>query len=423
MSLSEMEQAALQQSVPVKAIFSLLPQAAKPFPSLWSKKMPGAISGLSASGDGKAVLVATSPDLDIVGSSSNYLLTWLTGGGRVAWQKRMNAPVKDQDLARDGSWAVISNYSDEVKAWSARGKLLWSVEGVCRPRILNLSQQILCYHDDDAEPGVAFDLLDAKGHKVYSYAIPSDEKNHVDVLALKVSQDERFLAVALTGGRVVFFELAPSGPRGSSGWRLGPRVIWEQVVQGEVVDVGISSGNSSRVAILYQAAPAVKKSLKLPTVQRKVAIYDHEGHCVGEKELKFASQVELVAQGDAVHYYGNGTAGRGGAGQIWGVWEFSVSESNLSRTWYLNGAPSEYTSTLNVIGTEARVGTWIGYDGNEVASRTSHLLSFDRQGHLSRDLPVASEAGSYLYAYRIVRGGAIAVVATDDARIALYNIN
>src|SRR5689334_17778690 len=105
----------------------LPPSSSVPSASLlWSKKVPGSISGMSASEGAKAILVASSPDPDIEGSSNRYLLSWYNAKGHLVWQKKMDAPVREQDVASDGSLAVISNYSAELLVWNAQGKRLWS---------------------------------------------------------------------------------------------------------------------------------------------------------------------------------------------------------------------------------------------------------------------------------------------------------
>jgi hypothetical protein len=79
--------------------------------------------------------------------------------GRLLWQNKMRFPVKELDLSKDGSLSVVGTFGNEILGLNAKGKTLWSVEATCKPIILNESKRVLCYHDDDAEPSVAFGVL------------------------------------------------------------------------------------------------------------------------------------------------------------------------------------------------------------------------------------------------------------------------
>ncbi|MBI2712703.1 MAG: hypothetical protein HYX41_07620, partial [Bdellovibrio sp.] len=149
---------------------------------LWSLRVPGAVSSLSGDLAG-GVLVATNPDPDIEGSSTRFLLTRISPKGKILWQKTMDDPVKEQDLSSDGKLAVISNYGDQLILFNERGKVLWSNQGTCKPYFLNFSKKILCYHDEDVDAKVAFELFDYSGKRIKSFGITGD------ILSFKLALD------------------------------------------------------------------------------------------------------------------------------------------------------------------------------------------------------------------------------------------
>ena len=126
----------------------------------WSKKLNGAISGISLSRDEKVILVATSVDKEIDGRSRYPLLSRFNTRGTRLWQISLKSPVRDLDLDEKGNMIVISNYQNELIAFNAQGKKRWSVDVTCRPFVVDHSKSIFCYHDDDAQPQVAFDVFD-----------------------------------------------------------------------------------------------------------------------------------------------------------------------------------------------------------------------------------------------------------------------
>jgi hypothetical protein len=131
---------------------------------LWKKQMPGLITDLTTSGDGKNVLVATAPNREAVpGGSGRYELILMRDDGKTAWRRPLNSPVKAQAISRDGSLIVISTYDDQIVGIDSKGATRWSVDGMCRPHVLEKSGKVICYHDDDAEPGIAFRVIDKGG--------------------------------------------------------------------------------------------------------------------------------------------------------------------------------------------------------------------------------------------------------------------
>lgn len=352
----------------------------------WTKTLPGAISGIALSEDGKSVLVSTSPEPEILGSSNRYLLSWYSAQGNVVWTKVMDSPVKELDLAPDGSFAVISNYSDEIFSWDRHGKLLWKTQGSCRPHLLSYSKKILCYHDDDGDASVAFDVLDWKGHKVFSYFMQPDE----DVLALKISSNSRYAAIGMTKGQVAVFDLSFNSPASP--------LLWKAVVPGEVVDVAPSG---DYMAVLYEVLGK----------GRRLSLFGRGGMALETKVLSNRPvQVELVARpgGETVYYYGNDKQGQylGSfqAPKLDGSWEQGIP------------VPLEYSSYLTV----RKSTVWLGY---EEIPASLHLLRINNRYPDAdiRQLKMASDPGASIFAYRVSSDTSVSVLATDNGKLSYYS--
>ena len=157
----------------------------------------------------------------------------------------------------------------------------------CKP--IPLGKRFLCYHDDDAEPDVAFDVYTAAGRKVLFYPITRD------VLALKVSDDERNVAIALQGSQVLLFD--PEF-----------RSLWQRSVAGEVVDLAVSAGAHPRVAVLYNR-PAATAGAESPG--QGIALLNEQGAVLGETSVTGrAAQVEGLSDGQGFATFGNGKGGQ-----------------------------------------------------------------------------------------------------------------
>jgi hypothetical protein len=201
---------------------------------LWIRRLTGYISDINISSRGNAVLVGTLPDYDDEDGSRKNLLHYFDGHGRERWSKVLPTAVKSQAISAHASLAVVATHEDEVLAFSESGKKLWSAHATCSPIIINSRKEVICYHDDDAEPEIAFDVFNWNGKKIRSYPIKND------ILTLKVSEDEYSTALALTQGMVQV---------------LGPdyKLKWNARVEGEIVDIDISIGRDPRLAVLYSA--------------------------------------------------------------------------------------------------------------------------------------------------------------------------
>jgi outer membrane protein assembly factor BamB len=359
------------------------PQSVK---RLWQRKMPGFITDLSAAKDGRSLLVATIPDYDSDQSPKQYSVAQLSAeDGKTRWSLPVQSQVKSLDLAEDGSLGVIAHYNGELQGVSADGKQAWVTEVTCRPFLLSSLKKVVCYHDDDAEPRVAFDVLDWSGKKLLSHRITQD------VLALKISRDERNLAIGLTQGSVVFFRTDTFKP------------AWTRKVDGEILDVAVSSGPEPIIAVLHHS---VKKGQKLSWI-------DFKGRIRGEGvPVAHVEQVEASPDGDAVLVYGNGPRGQS-------IALFQADDDSLKEKWSRGDSRyADYSSSMIVAGGLAI----IGFEDLAAKGRHSHLLGFDFAGKLKWNLPLVTEEGAYLYAQSYAPDRSFLAVGTDDANLSGYQI-
>jgi hypothetical protein len=343
--------------------------------------MPGAISDLSISKDGKVVMVATSPDHDIATSARQYLISRVSASGKIQWGRPVKSPTKEIDVSADGTLVVFINYANQLTGMNARGKELWSVQAMCRPIILSALKKIICYHDDDGEPKVGFDLFDWSGKKISSYPIQTD------ILALKVAEDEKRWAIGLAEGQVIYF-----------GEDLRP--AWTKQVSGEIVDVSVSSGENPTIAVLYKTK---KKT-------QEIILFDSKGESQGLIKPSFRSlQVEMAPQGKFVFYYGNSADGQ---------YVGSASLETYKEIWRRGGAiASDYSYSISVSSDLVLM----GYEDITPSDRRSHLLAFEYDGKMKWDLPLSTDEGAYIYTHRIAAHPSVLAVGTDDAQVSVFS--
>jgi len=189
----------------------------------WSTRLDGFVSDLNISVDGSSILLATVPDSEADAPNPQVpLITTFNQAGQKLWSKK-TAPVRAQTLSDDGKLVLTANHGDQLVAMDSLGKELWSVNATCRPLILPGAQKILCYHDEDAESDIAFDIFDLKGKKLLSYPVSSD------VLTLKLSRDKQNILLGLTHGEMIL---------------IGPdfKTKWKRKLNGEIVDLAVSDG-------------------------------------------------------------------------------------------------------------------------------------------------------------------------------------
>jgi outer membrane protein assembly factor BamB len=351
---------------------------------LWTQQVPGLMTDLSVARDGSAILIATIPNPEggAGPQETARALTRFDRKGRKVWRIELKGVLKSMALTDDGDIALVSTYDGELLAIDARGKTIWKAEGMCKP--VPFKKRFLCYHDDDAEPGVAFDVYGADGRKLLYYPITRD------VLALKVSDDQRNVALALDGGQLVLF-----GPDFQS--------LWQRKIEGEILDLAVTDGAQPRIAALYNTSPASDRA------SQAVAVFDKQGKLLGDTVSAVrASQIEAVPGSIGFATYGNGKQGQ------------SVAYYEITEKWRRSyPRAADYTSSLLT----ASGLVILGFEETTPSARLSHLIAFDPEGALKWNLPLVTQEGAYLYAQGFAPRTSLLAVGTDDGFLSAFQLS
>jgi hypothetical protein len=350
---------------------------------LWMKRVPGLVTDLNLSQDGSTVLVSTIPDrdsLDAGAAKNQHNLIFYSGDGKILAKVEMPAQIKSQTLSADGSFAVIANYDDKLRAYDRTGKELWEVDASCKPFLMNPIHRILCFHDDDAEPELGFEVFDEQGKRLSDYAIKND------ALTLKLAPDEKSFILALTHGKVMVFN-------------SDFKPVFQSKVSGEIVDVALESGGEDKpsIAVLYNP----KKS-----ATQKLAFF-------GEKKFEVvvpehADQVEIGHDGN------DGSAFSYGNHPVQMLMHLSEKPAEMWKRSTRSSA--EYSS--QVVATPGLI--WVGFQDQTPVSEHSHVLGFDPKGGLRTDIEVPAEEGSFLYSFSVSAKAHLIAIAADDGQLSLF---
>ena len=217
------------------------------------KKFPGNLGDIAIARKVGWTLISSIPDIETGGK---HLLSLLDDDGDFRFQVPLTSAVRNLDISEDGSWAVTQHYEEGLKLWNSKGEVIFKTEANCRPHIINSRSQVLCIHDDDTKPTVAFEVFSSEGKRVLDFPVKQD------LLAVKLSEDEKWMAIALVGGRVFVFDE-----------QFHPTK--EYRVPGEVFDIAISSGAIPKVGVVSM----------LQGVGQSVSIFGLDGVSPGEVKV------------------------------------------------------------------------------------------------------------------------------------------
>lgn len=366
---------------------------------IWSRRLNGYPSDIGLNATGRELIVATIPSPDRAGGAHKNQLFWFGPKGATRWRKD-TTPIRAVSMADDGSIAVVSDYEDRIIAYDWNGRARWSAQATCIPFALFKVKRVLCYHDDDAEPKTAFDIFDFLGHKLGSRPAASD------IVAFKVSSDERFVAVGLSGGKVEVYESTENAKQ----------PIYTSNIDGEIADVAPGSGDHPVIAVLSYS----NKAPGIPRIQWLDGTNSATSQGVSLSQP--ASEITVSNDGNLAFVYGNSDEGQylteiqrdAGKGTSRTEWTRALSEgARYDQPIFAgSGSPSK--------------GGWgqivAGFEDFQNGSRVSQVTSFDREGHLQWLFPVHKDQDAYLYAMSAAESARAVAVATDDGGIAVFKI-
>ncbi len=351
---------------------------------LWSQKLKGLITDLSSTQDGEKILVTTVPDPEEESGPKNATSTLYNQKGEVLWTFLHHGPIRSQAISEDGRLSVFSDYQEILTGVNALGKEVWSTDGVCKPNILNQPQKIICYHDDDAEAHIAFDVMDFSGKKLKSFPIKKD------ILTLKYSDDEKYLALALTEGHVLLLT-------------IDGKLLWQKKIKGEILDLDLISQEELKVAVLYMNEKG-----------QKVALFGASGALVAEgSPTTHTDQLEMTLH--ALVLYGNNSKG-----QHLSYLEIPKHGTSIKEKWHLTGSRyADFTPPLFV----GRDRILMGFEDADAPAKHSHVLLFDFEGKLLTDIGLKLDEGAYLYSLGASDTSPFLYIATDDSTLLAFHLS
>ncbi len=349
------------------------------FKKLWKEEFPGPITDLSVARLSGDLLAATIPSLE---SGGKHLLTLLNRKGDRVFQVPMDFPVKHIDVSATGDLVVVQNHEGQLFGMDRNGRRIWMVEASCKPIILTTVKKILCYHDDDTMPAVAFEVFGFDGKTEYKHAVKTD------VLSLKISNDERWIVLGISGGKLILMNNEF-------------KVTNEFKVEGEILDVSVSSGDEPRVASLSME----------PKTGQRIGVYEKDGRFRGVMRPPYhVEQIELLPGGSLLAIYGNSPKGQ---------YIAAVSPHDLSVVWQkLEPRYADYSLSISV----AEDKILAGFEAVGRKSRESELLVLDLEGKLRSQLPLETAEGAYLYSFAFSPVTSLLAVGSDDQMIQLYEL-
>jgi hypothetical protein len=354
---------------------------------LWKTRLTGYPIDIALDSSGRELAVATIPSTDRVGGSRKSQLFWFGPNGKIRWRKESSVQTRAISMARDGSLLVISNYDDEILAYNSAGQQLWSAHGVCKPYALSSSHRVVCYHDDDAEPKIAFDIFDWNGHEILS------REATTDIVALKISRDEKKIAIGLVHGKVLLY----------GGEDFHP--LAQAQVPGEITD--LSPANSGETAIIFR-----ENSKLLARRPARIIWMDPDGLLTDSAPDSVATdQIALTPSGKTAYTYGNSDEG-----------QFLSAFHPQSRkpSWSFQ-VPQGARYDQQVVALGASDGVIAVLESTENTKRTFRVVAYGDQGQSLWAIPTQVDEGAYFYCFSINESAKTLAVASDDGRIAVYS--
>ncbi len=353
--------------------------------------MLGLVGDLSLSKDGSTVLVATSPNREYVpeGSKKPTISAWSAKSGRVLWKHGLPAPIKAQTISSDGKRAVAAHYDDELAAWDEKGRVLWKTRTICEPHLLS-DQNVVCFHDDDNEPGIAFRVYDRGGKQKAELPVS------LDALSFAADPESRQVALGLAQG-----ELVHVGAEN--------QVLWKRRIAPELISVAIARG--------LLAALSAQGELFL--------LAGADGQTRVSRRLEVpGNQLAFAPDASALWIWGNTAQGQSLS---------RISTSDLTTLWSLREPrQADLVSHLSVVGGAGHELAIVGFEdvyrretpaGDTMLSKRHHVLGISREGKVVWDIVFDPGANLYLVSGAEISPGHWRVAAAaDDGQLSVYEI-
>lgn len=380
---------------------------------MWRKALPYIVTDLKTSRQAESTFFATIPDPDRRWVPSGYRVFNMLSNGAYRFDKLpppYKMQIKSLHTSRSGRHLVFANYQDQVVLLSSAGKKIWAESGNCRPIVLEELNRVLCYHDDDAEPTIAFTAWPiAKKAGGYQPG-PGGERYPIsgDILSLQVSESERWLGLGLTDQRLHLIGEDP----------IEKKLVLKREIKlpGEVAS--LSLGDSAASISDTPLSIALLLSHKEPEPLLWVGLREVDGTLKsGQLQLDHVAQsVEVSPSGDWVVAYSNTKFGQ----YLFGYSIVDVKgKLKLALKWK-RGHPksSDYSHNLQKV----PGGVMVGYEQIENNNRTSVSMAVSFSGELLWSIPLEHNEGAYLYVQDFAPGARVLFTATDDGKFSAFKM-
>lgn len=344
-----------------------VPRAERRASGLWTRQIGAHISHVSATPDGRFLLVSTSGE-----RKPDAGLRLFNASGKRLWFHGLPQPVRAQAMAADGSIVVTSGYDGKLRAFGKTGRQLWEHEYLGRPAVFSKSRAIVLFNDDDAEPKTAFVSYDFKGRRLGSVAFAADsDEEPLDMFA---ADDESFVLVSTTSN-------------GLGSYRVDGTRLWQVSLPGNSIAAAGTTLPRARAYVLTSDG-SDKRSQLLS------ALDSASGKKLWTRSIGPGFELlQIVRQGSAerVVLYGNTREGQLVAG-------FETDDGKpLWRYSYPNNA--SYSSLLLSSGSYVTVALDEGRPAGQL-----RLVSIDGNGKAIRDAAVEASHGLFSFASAPKRG-------------------
>ena len=396
---------------PLFGLLTLLGYPAEAARLRWTLPARGAIVAFDASPAG--IIIATEPNSDVVegGSGSSVRqIRFLDWDGKIRWSYSSQARIRDLSLSSDGRLTAIATHAGEIIELDDQGKKLWSFAKTCAPIVLNpqskvakqgdpspMGGQVLCYHNDDPEPQIAFDVIGNEGQHLLSYPIPGD------ILALRPGGNMHLWALGLTAGIV---QIVGASWVAEDRFALSEEIL--DVALGDQID---TQGRTVLAVLSTEIQPKGSKELSPPRVFLNT-YRTHPAKLLQRLELPFrATELQITPNGQTFYYAANGPLRQMlGGGPTMGN----------GAHWQITGAPaSAYSVPIQ------RVEDRIYWATEDITSRTrlSRIRSYRPDGLMQSEFTLPRSIEATTYQFRVFERslGTDSIVAiTDDGLIHVF---
>ncbi len=330
--------------------------------SSWKLPLHSHLSHISASRNGKRVLIATS-----AGKKSEGELRLVNSAGKVLWSKNLDQPVKAQAISADGSFLTVNTYDGKLTAYDGRsGKKLWEHEHLGRPVIFSRTRRVILLNDDDSEPRTAFVTYDFKGKTIAT--ITTDH----EPLDMDTPSDESYVAITTTDKTVLVYE--PDG-----------KLLWHGKLPGDAVSLETVGGKEPRI---YVVSVQAKNRAQALTAFAPAAA---GGELAALWTVPLDRKYEAVRRsGPQLYLYGNTHLGQALA---------SHDAKTGAEVWHRSyAAPANYSSLIFAGEADGSSFITAALDAGTPAG-TLHVMAVNDTGSAAWDAAIVASSGLYSYAF------------------------